>query len=809
MDKGQLVLIEEIIQNYLKGEYETSLENATNQQIYYAVSKMASDFLVKNKAKNNAEKGKKNKRVLHYISIEFLIGKSLKNNLWNLGLENDVKNLLFAHGKNIENIYDVEDDAGLGNGGLGRLAACYLESLAMCGYNAFGHSILYEYGLFKQKIVDGKQYESPDFWLDTGRPWLHRRDDETVLVGFGGKVIQHYSEQRGLSYEMENQRMVKAVPFDYYVPAIGTSNTTTLRLWKAYAVDSIDLRLFDMGEFESSLKNETIASEINKILYPNDNNQNGQDLRLIQQYFLVSAVAQSVIRNYFKTNSDLKNMPKLLAIHINDTHPTLIIPEIMRILIDEYGYGWDESWAVVTKSVSYTNHTILSEALEVKNMSVIERIVPRLALIIREIDRRFRIELGEFFKNDYKKIEKLAIISNNNVYMANLAVCASYAVNGVAKIHTEILKNNLFADFYQMYPNKFLNITNGISLRRWLSQSNPELDKFILSVAGEEYYTDAKKLKLLEQFENDKSVLDKIGEIKFDNKVRLAKYVKENMGIEIDPTARFDVQAKRIHEYKRQLMNVMKVIYLAEKIRNNPTEKVTNQVFFFAGKAASGYAMARRIIELISSVQKEINNDSIFNGKLKVIFLENYNVSLSEVLMPATEVTEQISVAGREASGTGNMKAVINGALMICTIDGANIEIYDHTKKNNNFVFGLNADEVYSLTKSGYNAIKYFEQSEKIRIVIQKLKSGIGGKKYEDIASYLLGYSGMRDIYMCLADFDSYIDAHYIMDKVYANKDEWNRRSLHSIANMGFFSADRSIREYADKIWKLKQNKTK
>lgn len=807
MENGQTTSLEEMLNYYLNGQFQVSIDSATDEQIYYALANISNEHVLKKRASTFDEKSKKNKKTLHYISIEFLIGKTLKNNLWNLGLEKDCQILLKKNKKDLEKVYEIENDAGLGNGGLGRLAACFLESLAKCGYNAFGHSILYEYGLFKQKIVDGKQFQEPDSWLDTGRVWMNRRDDEAVLVKFGGRVIQHYDDVRGLSYEMTDQKVVRAVPYDYFVTAYGTDNTSTIRFWQAQAEKGIDLRLFDMGEFEGSLKNETLASEINKILYPNDNNANGQDLRLKQQYFLVSAVAQSVLKKYFKTNHDLKNLPKLLAVHINDTHPTLIIPELVRLLIDEYGYGWDESWEAVTKTVSYTNHTILSEALEVKNMSAIERLFPRLALIVREIDRRFRIELGEFFKNDYKKIEKLAVISGDNIYMANLAVCASYAVNGVAKIHSEILKNNLFADFYQMFPSKFLNITNGISHRRWLSESNPKLDELIVSLIGTDYYIDAKKLKLLEKFENDKKVLDKIGEIKFENKVRLANFVKRTQGIDIDPTARFDVQAKRIHEYKRQLMNIMKVIYLAEKIRNNPTEKVTNQVFFFAGKAASGYAMARRIIELISSVQKEINNDPIFENKLKVVFLENYNVSLSEILMPATEVTEQISVAGREASGTGNMKAVINGALMICTIDGANIEIYEQTKKENNFVFGLTASEVQKISKSGYNATLYFEQSEKIRMVIQKLKSGIAGQKYEDIASYLLGYSGMRDIYMCLADFDSYIDAYYLMDRVYSMKDEWNRRSLHLISNMGFFASDRSIKDYADKIWKLKPNK--
>ena len=819
------------ISNYLISHFDCDAKAATNEQLFYSISSVVSELLYEKKCKNasktlknslNSDELLKNQKTINYISIEFLLGKSLKNNLWNLEIEEIVKDFLLQNGRDLNSVYGVENDAGLGNGGLGRLAACFLDSTAKLGYNVIGHSIKYEYGLFKQKIVSGKQKQFPDEWLKTGRVWLSERDDKIIEVKIGGRVKQNYSHEKGLSYETYDQTVIEAVPYDYIVSAYGTDSTSTLRLWEARAKDGIDLYLFDIGELEQSLKQSLVVSEINKLLYPNDNNQKGKDLRLIQQYFLVSAVTQSIVKDYFsklgyKTKEDirkiydytdeqkinlLKDFPKYYAIHINDTHPALAIPELMRVLIDDYYFGWNESWQALTKMVSYTNHTILCESLEVKSLGSIDRFMPRLSLIIKEIDRRFREELSAFYKNDLQTIDRLSVISGNNVYMANLLVCASRKVNGVAKIHSTILKERLFHNYYEMYPYKFLNITNGITHRRWLAESNYELDKLIVSLIGNGYYTNADELKNLEKFEDDKNILNKIGEIKFNNKVRLAKYLKETMDIDIDPSARFDVQVKRIHEYKRQLLNVLKIIYLMETIRNQPNEPVTKQVFIFAGKAASGYAMARRIIQLIGSVSREIEDDEILRNKIKVVFVENYNVTLSEILMPATEVTEQISVAGREASGTGNMKAVLNGALMLCTTDGANIEICEKCGKENMFEFGLKANEVEKIISHGYNAMKYYEESENIRTVINKLKNGISGEKYDDISNYLLGLSGNRDAYMCLADFDSYIEEHYKMDNVYKNKDEWNRRALHSIANMGYFSSDRSINEYYNLIWK-------
>ena len=799
--KTQLIALKKRINEMLYSHYDETIETASETQLYYTLSELANSLIFERKAK---QKSKKDKKTVHYLSIEFLMGRSLKNNLWNLEVEKEIRDYLADAGRNIDDVYEVEADAGLGNGGLGRLAACYLESLAECGYSAFGHSIKYEYGLFKQKIVEGKQEQFPDEWLKTGRVWLNERDDQIVEVEIGGRIIEHYDEINGLSFELVDTTKIEAIPFDMIIPAYGTNNTSTLRLWEARAKESINLHLFDIGEYSSALKKATKISEINKVLYPNDNNEKGKDLRLVQQYFLVSAVVQNILNNYFKENTTLENLKNTVLIHINDTHPALCIPEIMRLLIDRYGYGWEESWDALKDIVSYTNHTILSESLEVKRMYAIEKYIPRIALILREIDRRFRMQLSDFAKNDYNKIERLSVVSGNNAYMANLSICAGLKVNGVAKIHSQILKSKLFYDYAQMFPTKFTNVTNGITHRRWLSQANPLLDNLIVSLIGDDYYTNPEELKKLEEFENNEKVLKELERIKFENKKRLAKYVKEKMGIDIDPSARFDIQVKRIHEYKRQLMNIMKVIYLMNEIRSNPKKEITKQVFIFAGKAASGYAMARRIIELISSVSEEIDNDPVLSKKIKVVFLENYTVSMAEVLMPATEVSEQISLAGREASGTGNMKAVINGALMLCTIDGANIEIADCCGHENMFEFGLTADKVECIKNNGYNAMSYYSESSKIRSVIETLNNGIAGENYEDISRYLLGTTVNRDVYMCLADFDSYIEAHDKMDKIYKNQKEWNRRCLHSIANMGYFSSDRSIRDYAKYIWNLK-----
>ena len=803
--KAQMAAAGKALSDYLLRHYGVTIETATNSQLYYALARISEWFLYEKKgAVANNEKNK-NKKTLHYMSIEFLIGRNLRNNLWNEGLDVFFTDLLKENGKNIDDVYAIEKDAGLGNGGLGRLASCFLDSLAKLGYPAFGHCIKYEYGLFNQKILDGVQIETPDEWFDTGRVWLEEREDQTVEVMFGGELKQYYSEY-GLSYAYENPTVVRAIPFDMLISGYGSKTVSTLRLWEAHAINKIDLDLFDEGKYVDALREKTELEAINKMLYPADHSENGKNLRLIQQYFLASAAMQNILNNYFKTNSDPNKLPELVSIHINDTHPVLCVPELMRLLMDKYGLGWEQSWDIVRKTVSYTNHTILSEALEVKRLNAIEKIMPRIALIIKELDRRFRLELNEFFKNDFRRVESMAIISGNNVYMANLAIYASYAVNGVAKIHSNILKTRLFRDYAEMFPGRFKNVTNGVTHRRWLSQSNPELDKLITDLIGDGYYKYPVELEKLKEHLNDTAVLKKLDKIKYDNKKKFAEFLFRKQGIQIDPSARFDVQVKRIHEYKRQLMNVLKIIYLCNQIKANPEEYVTPQVFIIAGKAASGYYMAKRIIKLINELANEVNNDPLLSSKIKVVFVENFNVTISELLMPATEVSEQISLAGREASGTGNMKAVLNGAHMICTVDGANIEIADHCGHETQFEFGLLADEVEKIKNRGYNAMEYYISSERVRSVIDKLNAGVGNENFSDIADYLLGHSDRKDSYMCLADLDSYIDAHYKMDKAYQDKESWNRLSLQAISKMGYFSSDRSIEDYVAKIWGLKKN---
>lgn len=802
--KAQMDGAEKSLENYLLRHYGVTIEQATNSQLYYALARVTEWFLYENKGAIATDKNRE-RRTIHYMSIEFLLGRNLRNNLWNIELEGFFRDLLASKNKNIDDVYAIEKDAGLGNGGLGRLASCFLDSLSRLGYPAFGHCIKYEYGLFNQKIVNGVQIETPDEWFDTGRVWLEEREDQAVEIILGGQVKQYYSEY-GLSYAYENATIIQAIPFDMLIGGYASKTVSTLRLWEAHAKNKFDLDLFDEGKYVEALRERTELEAINKMLYPADHNENGKILRLIQQYFLVSAAMQNILNNYFKTHTDPKKIPELIGVHINDTHPVLCIPELMRLLMDKYGMGWDDAWEVVKNTVSYTNHTILSEALEVKQLHIVEKIMPRIAMIIRELDRRFRIELNEFFKNDFRRVDSMAIISGNNVYMANLAIYASYAVNGVAKLHSQILKTRLFRDYAEMFPGRFKNVTNGVTHRRWIAQSNPELDKLICSLIGDKYYTEPQLLERLAAFEEDEKVLAKLAEIKFNNKQKFAEFMLKNQGVVIDPRARFDVQVKRIHEYKRQLMNVLKIIYLCNKIRENPELPVTKQVFIIAGKAASGYYMAKRIIKLINQLAVEVNNDPNLSSKIKVVFVENFNVTISELLMPATEVSEQISLAGREASGTGNMKAVMNGARMLCTIDGANIEIADHCGHDTQFEFGLTADEVEKIKNRGYNAMDYYIGSERVRSVVDTLNAGIGGEDFSDIADYLLGYSDRKDSYMCLADLDSYIDAHYQMDKAYADSFGWNKASLHAISKMGFFSSDRAIEDYVEKIWHLTKN---
>jgi len=801
LSKIQLAAKEKELEQFLIKHYETDLKGAPKREIFFALAQIVRDKILDKRLLNKTQTDNK---VVHYMSIEFLIGKSLKNNLWNLGLLEEYREILAKYKIDIGEIFKVEKDAGLGNGGLGRLAACFLDSLATLEYDAVGHSILYEYGLFSQKIIDGKQVEFPDKWLEEGDVWLERRDDETVEIELGGSVKEIY-ENNKLSFRNENAVKIKAVPYDMPICGYKSNNVCKLRLWKAVAINGFDIKQFANGNFDLASANEIEIDAINRVLYPTDNNDKGKKLRLIQQYFLVSAAMQNILLGYFKNHKDLKHLPDLVSVHINDTHPALCIPELIRLLIDRYGYGWDEVWDCVKNIVSYTNHTVLSEALEVKKLQNIETIMPRVAAIIKELDRRYRIILKQQFANDVRVQEQLSIISGNNVYMANLSLYGSHTINGVAKIHSEILKNDLFKNYAKIYPNSIINITNGVTHRRWLAMSNHKLDNLITSLIGDKYYKEPSQLEKLARFADNDEVLKKLMSIKLENKKRFAAYLKDTQGLVIDPNARFDVLVKRIHEYKRQLMNVLKIIYLCEQIKQNPNAKFTPQVFIFSGKAASGYVVAKRIIRLINELAYEIDNNPIFAGKIKVVFVENYSVTVSELLMPATDVSEQISLAGREASGTGNMKAVLNGALMICTTDGANIEIMEHCGKENHFEFGLKAHEIEELKTRGSNPVDYYYSSDIVKIVIDKLTLGVGRENFSDIADYLLGRSELRDPYMCLADLESYIGAHFMMDKAYQDKKGWAKKCLLSISKMGYFSSDRAIIEYADKIWKLKK----
>ena len=805
LTEAQKINAEKDLQNYLSEHYSTTIDKATDEQLYFALAEISQRYLYQRIGKCN-QKNSKDKKVIHYMSIEFLLGRMLKNNLWNLELEETYKVLLKENKKNIDDVYNIEHDPGLGNGGLGRLAACYLDSISRLGYPGFGHCLKYEYGLFKQLFIEGKQIEAPDGWLETGHVWLNPREDQAVEVMFGGNVKQNYDNNR-LSYVIEQPKVVKAMPYDMLISGYDSNTVSILRLWEAKGItNSFNLTKFNNGEFIESLREENKIELINKLLYPSDKTNQGNELRLAQEYFLVSAAMQNILKEYFENHKTLKHLPNLVAIHINDTHPALLVPELMRLLIDKYGFGWDESWEAVRGVVSYTNHTILSEALEVKSLKEIEEDIPRIAMILRELDKRFRAELAVYCQNDIRKLESMAIISGDNVYMANLSIYASHKVNGVSKIHSHILKTRLFNAYAEIYPDRFMNITNGITHRRWLAECNPALDKLIVSLIGKDYYKNPELLRELDNYLDDKQVLRKVHDIKFENKKRLAEYVKKTQNIDINPEWRFVVQAKRIHEYKRQLMNIMRIIYLCNQIRENPEMPVTKQVFIFAGKAASGYAMAKRIIHLINKVSEEITLDPMLRDKLQVVFLENYSVTLSEILMPATEVSEQISLAGREASGTGNMKAVLNGSLMMCTCDGANIEIADECSHENSFEFGLRADDVDRIKSRGYNATEYYISSERVRSVLDKMNIDIGGESFADLVLYLLGHADYKDSYMCLADFDSYLDAYYRMDKEYSDQEYWNKKVLHCIASMGLFSSDRAIEEYATKIWKLKKN---
>ena len=795
--------LETLIAGKLSRHFGKEIAEANVEQIYAACAFIVRDILMENWAKTQDEIEKKQLKQVYYLSMEFLIGKSLHNNINNLGLSDVFENAFSKMNISFDDVLSVERDAGLGNGGLGRLAACYMDSLTAHGYPGMGFSILYEYGIFKQKIIDGMQVELPDNWLETGSVWTVPRIEETQEVRFGGRVDSYYEEGK-LKFSHHDYYTVLAVPNDMLISGYPGDTVNTLRLWSAKSTKSIDMHLFSKGEYAKSMEQKAMSEVISKILYPEDNHEEGKSLRLKQQYFFVSATISSIVKKHKARYGTMANFADKAIIHINDTHPTLAIPELMRILIDEEGYGWDESWKIVSNCMAYTNHTIMAEALERWTISMFKHLLPRIYMIVEEINRRFCDDLWRVFPEEREKIGRLAIIANDEIRMANLCIATCYSVNGVSALHSDILKNIVFSDYSYMFPTKFTNVTNGIAHRRWLCQANPELTGMLCELIGKEFYTDSNALKKLLCYVDDKVVLDNLAKIKFNNKNRFIS--RMDFGVKIDPNSIFDVQSKRLHEYKRQLLNVLHILYEYHMLLDYPNMEIKPKTYFFGAKSAAGYAMAKNIIRLINSVASEINSDPRVSDKLKVVFVEDYNVSVAELMIPAAEISEQISIAGKEASGTGNMKFMLNGALTIGTLDGANVEICEAVGEENIYIFGMKAHEVESLVSSGkYSPIDYYHKNPALKRILDHIRDGIGigvlRNSYPEIVNSLL----FDDRYMLLADFESYCDAHKKIYNEYADPMIFNRKSLINIANAGRFAADRSISEYADNIWHVKK----
>ena len=734
------------------------------------------------------------KKKIVYLCMEFLMGRSLKNTLFSLNLTDVFREALQDYGVKLDKLYECEPDAGLGNGGLGRLAACYLDGLATQGYHATGYSILYEYGIFKQKLVDGWQTELPDFWLPGGEVWLEKRDDSVFPVTFEGHIEESWDNQYH-HIEQVDAKQVYAVPYDLYIAGKDGRGVSVLRLWRAQS-PGIDMEKFNQGDYMRAMEQNAMAEVISKILYPSDNHPEGKSLRLRQQYFLVSASIQDVVGRHLRRFGTIDNFADEVAIHINDTHPTMAIPEMMRILLDECGYGWDAAWNIVTKTFAYTNHTVMKEALECWSEELVSRLLPRIYQIIKEIDNRYRGFVWSV-TGDADKVERMAIISGGAVRMANLCVAACHSVNGVSALHSEILKETVFRDFYTVTPDKFTNVTNGIAYRRWLCQANPELTELIADLIGDKFILDGDELLRLREFKDDKGVLQMLQKIKRDNKAAFAKYIQKTTGVKLDPDSVFDVQVKRLHEYKRQHLNAFHILSQYLTIKDNPNGDFTPHTYIFAAKAAPGYFMAKKIICFICAMADMINNDPDVRGRLKVIFVEDYNVSVAERLMPAAEISEQISLAGTEASGTGNMKLMINGAVTLGTMDGANVEIFEAVGKDNILIFGMNAEEVRALQKSGYYPGAYYQNNAEIRRVIDRINAGISGKLFPEIGQSITNH----DPYMVLADFADYRAAQHRAMELYADPTLWTQMSLMNISGAGRFAADRAVNEYAHNIW--------
>ena len=798
------------VKDNVKFLYRKTIEEATQEQIFQAVSYSVKDVIIDNWLATQKAYDEQDPKIVYYMSMEFLMGRALGNNLINLCAYGEVKEALEELGFDLNCIEDQEPDPALGNGGLGRLAACFLDSLATLNYAAYGCGIRYHYGMFKQKIQNGYQIEVPDNWLKNGYPFELRRPEYAKEVHFGGYVRVEYDPEKGGSkFIHEGYQAVKAIPYDMPITGYNNDVVNTLRIWDAEPIVDFELDSFDKGDYKKAVEQENLARNIVEVLYPNDNHYAGKELRLKQQYFFVSASLQAAIAKYKKKHGDIHKLYEKVTFQMNDTHPTVAVAELMRILMDEEGLGWDEAWEVTRKSVAYTNHTIMSEALEKWPIELFSRLLPRVYQIIEEINRRFILEIQAKYPGNYEKIKKMAIIYDGQVKMAHLAIAAGYSVNGVARLHTEILKNQELKDFYEMMPEKFNNKTNGITQRRFLLHANPLLADWITEHIGPDWITDLPQLKKLAVYADDEKALQEFMNIKFKNKERLAKYILEHNGVEVDPHSIFDVQVKRLHEYKRQLLNILHVIYLYNQIKMHPEMEFYPRTFIFGAKASAGYATAKKIIKLINSVADVVNNDASINGKIKVVFIENYRVSNAEWIFAAADVSEQISTASKEASGTGNMKFMLNGAPTLGTMDGANVEIVEEVGAENAFIFGLSSDEVINYENNGgYDPNVIYNTDEEIRQVLMQLINGTFSNDTElfrDLYDSLLNTKNTdrADRYFILADFRSYADAQKRVEAAYRDEKGWAKKALLNTACSGKFTSDRTIQEYVDDIWHL------
>ena len=785
--------------------FRRNLDEATPQQIYQAVAYSVKDDIIDNWIETHKAYEKQDKKMVYYMSMEFLMGRALGNNMINLLCYDEVRETLEELGLDMNLIEDQEPDAALGNGGLGRLAACFLDSLATLGYPAYGCGIRYRYGMFKQKIENGYQVEVPDNWLKYGNPFEIKRDEYAVEVKFGGyvDVEMHNGRQK---FVQKGYQSVRAVPYDMPIVGYGNHIVNTLRIWDAEAINNFNLDSFDKGEYEKAVEQENLARTICEVLYPNDNHMAGKELRLKQQYFFISASVQRAVAKYKQTHDDIRKFHEKVTFQLNDTHPTVAVAELMRILVDEEGLEWDEAWEVTRKTCAYTNHTIMAEALEKWPIELFSRLLPRVYQIVEEINRRFVIEIQNKYPGDQEKIRKMAILYDGQVRMAHLAIAGSYSVNGVARLHTEILKKRELRDFYEMMPEKFNNKTNGITQRRFLLHGNPLLASWVTDKIGDDWITNLDHLKHLKVYVDDEKCQQEFMNIKYQNKVRLAKYIKEHNGIDVDPRSIFDCQVKRLHEYKRQLMNILHVMYLYNELKAHPDMDIVPRTFIFGAKAAAGYYTAKLTIKLINAVADKINNDLSINGKIKVVFIEDYRVSNAELIFAAADVSEQISTASKEASGTGNMKFMLNGALTLGTMDGANVEIVEEVGKDNAFIFGLSAEQVMEYEKNkNYNPRDVYNNNQDVRQVLTQLVNGFYSPENPELFRALYDALLEKDTYFTLLDFDSYKEAHNRIDAAYRDEEHWARTAMLQTASAGKFSSDRTIEEYAKEMWHLEK----